>query len=318
MRHITTVTGPILPEELGYCQCHEHLLLRDGQPARTNPALVFDSLEASMREAKDYIAAGGRSIVDAQPVGCGRIPDGLAEISRQTGIRIVASTGFHKMSFYPADHWIFSASERDLCRLFTDEITGGMYLDCDRFLDRKNCPSRAGLIKAALDTEGLTPQYIKLFRAAAHASLQTDTAVMIHIEQGADALQLFDFLRNLGMRPQRMIFCHLDRACGDLEVHKRLCEQGAFLDYDTIGRFRYHSNEQELLIVKEMLASGYEDRLLLSLDTTRKRLKAYGGDIGLDYILKVFLPMMEESGIPQSQVRKIFYENSRNILTSAS
>lgn len=318
MKHITTVAGAIPPEELGYCQCHEHLLLRDGQPARVNPALVFDDPEASAREAEHYIAAGGRSVVDAQPIGCGRMPDGLAEISKRTGINIVACTGFHKMIFYPEYHWVFSASENDLCRIFTEEITGGMYVNCDRVLSKENCPSRAGLIKAALDTEGLTPQYMKLFRAAVHASLQTDTSVMIHIEQGADVLELFQFLTGLGLSPERMIFCHLDRACGDLDVHKKLCEKGAFLDYDTIGRFKYHSDEHELSIMKEMLDSGYEDRLLFSLDTTRNRLKAYGGDIGLDYILKVFLPMMKANGITELQVQKIFYENSRNVLATVS
>ncbi len=65
MKHVTTVTGPIPPEKLGYCQCHEHLLLRNGQPARVNPALVFDDLEKSAQEAANYVSAGGSSIVDA-------------------------------------------------------------------------------------------------------------------------------------------------------------------------------------------------------------------------------------------------------------
>ncbi len=244
------------------------------------------------------------------------MPDGLAGISKRTGIQIVACTGFHKMTFYPKYHWIFTASENDLFKIFTDEITGGMYVDCDRVLNGKNCPSRAGLIKTALDTEGLTPQYQKLFRAAARASLQTDTAVMIHVERGADAPGLFQFLTDLGVGPERMIFCHLDRACGDLNIHKELCEKGTYLDYDTIGRFKYHSNERELSIMKDMLDSGYEDRLLFALDTTRYRLKAYGGDIGLDYILKVFLPMMRENGITGRQIRKIFYENSSSVLAT--
>ena len=53
----------------------------------------------------------------------------------------------------------------------------------------------------------------------------------------------------------------------------------------------------------------------MSLDTTRARLKSYCEDaVGLTYILEVFLPMMRQEGISESQLNKIFYENPGRIL----
>ena len=115
---IITVTGQIPPEELGFCQCHEHLLIAPGRSGEIDPALCFHDITRSAQEACRYRAAGGSSLVDAQPVGCGRMASGLLEISRQAGISLVASTGFHKMRFYPEEHWIFSASSSQLRDLF--------------------------------------------------------------------------------------------------------------------------------------------------------------------------------------------------------
>ena len=97
---IRTVTGDISPLELGYCQCHEHLLLAKGKSYTIDPSLCMDDEEKSTEELISYKAAGGRALVDAQPVGCGRIADGLRRISETSGVRIIASTGFHKLLFF--------------------------------------------------------------------------------------------------------------------------------------------------------------------------------------------------------------------------
>ncbi|MFR1989782.1 MAG: hypothetical protein ACLS3C_06875 [Oscillospiraceae bacterium] len=47
-----------------------------------------------MQELLDYRAAGGSTIVDAQPVGCNRMTKELVQLSRDSGVQIVASTGF--------------------------------------------------------------------------------------------------------------------------------------------------------------------------------------------------------------------------------
>lgn len=73
MKKIMCVTGPIDFNELGYCQCHEHIMLREGVSCQLNPALCMDDINKSINEVIRYRSAGGHSLVDAQPGGCGRM-----------------------------------------------------------------------------------------------------------------------------------------------------------------------------------------------------------------------------------------------------
>ncbi len=50
-------------------------------------------------------ALGLRSVVDAMPIGAGRDAQLLAEVSRRSGVHVVAPTGLHHARHYPARHW---------------------------------------------------------------------------------------------------------------------------------------------------------------------------------------------------------------------
>ena len=312
MKKIHTVTGEILPEELGFCHSHEHLLLSRGESFRKSPVLLLDDFDRSLAEVNAYAAAGGRAVVEAQPVGCNRVADDLERLSLKSGVRIIASTGFHKMLFYPENHWIFRYSETQMEDVFLRGLTKGMFVNCDESEPEEQITAKAGQVKCALDTVGLDVQYRKLFCAAVRACKATGAPMMVHIERGSDPLELADFLAEKGLPGKNgsVIFCHMDRACDDIEIHKRIAKSGVFLEYDTIGRFKYHSDEEEIAIIKELMGAGYEDRLLLSLDSTRARLKSYTPEgIGLTYIIDRFIPMMKKAGITQKQIKKMMIYN---------
>lgn len=315
MGHIQTVTGDISPGKLGFCQCHEHLMITKGASYLVNRALCIDDYEKSLLEIRDYAENGGFAIVDAQPAGCCRDASSLLNLSRESGVRIISSTGFHKMIFYPEEHWIFHYGVQKLAELFTHELTRGLYIHCDAKPPTETVPSKAGIIKCALDTCGLDRQYKKLFDSAIMAHQNTGAPMMVHIEQGSDPLSLGRYLMNKSVDLSRVIFCHMDRACPDLEVHKELCLQGIYLEYDTIGRFRYHSDQQEAGIFAELSEAGYEDQILFSLDTTRERLKYYNPDgVGLTYILNTFIPLLKTYGFTDAQIKKFSCTNCRKIL----
>lgn len=318
MREIVTVTGTIAPEQIGFCQFHEHLLVSLGESRKVNPAIYMDDIEKSAREAADYRAAGGATLIDAQPGGCSRMAGGLAEISRRTGVHIICSTGFHKLIFYPRDHWIHTASERELAAYFANELRTGIVLPDDGALPNPTQKEpaaqpdaiRAGIVKCALDAENLTPRYRRLFSAAMSAALDCGRTMMVHIERGSDPLALLGFLIDGGMDPRHLVFCHMDRAIPDDGIHREIAARGVFLEYDTIGRYQYHSDEYEAQLMSRMMDAGYEDQLLFSLDTTRLRLRAYTPEaIGLDYILKHFIKTMYDAGITRKQIKKISNEN---------
>ena len=157
--------------------------------------------------------------------------------------------------------------------------------------------------------------YEKLFEAAANAAVETGAPVMVHIEQEADALHVVDFFAGKGLAPQRLILCHLDRARYDFAYHRDCAQTGAFLEYDTIHRLKYHDDAKEAEIIEYMLSAGFSKQLLLGLDTTNARLRSYGAkDMGLDFILRSFIPFMESRGISEEQMHEMLVDNPQQAL----
>ncbi|MDR0841314.1 MAG: phosphotriesterase [Christensenellaceae bacterium] len=312
---IHTVCGLIPPEALGFCHSHEHLCILDGQSARINPALRIDDEDLTLRELLEFKAAGGGAVVDAQPVGCGRGAAALRRLSEKSGVHVIASTGFHKMEFYPADHWIFTRDEKQLTDLFCTELRSGMYLDGDAAFPACRSDIKAGQIKAALGAGPFHAQYRKLFAAAASAAVATGAPLMVHIEPGSDVQIPANFLARQGVNLSRVIFCHMDRAVPDMSVHTLLCERGITLEYDTIAREKYHSDAREVEIVQCLLQAGHAGRLLMGLDVTKRRIKAYGGAPGLSYIQTHFLPQLRQCGVEEDAIQKIFYANPARIFS---
>lgn len=306
---IQTVNGDITPDKLGFCHSHEHLFISKGKSYEINNYLLIDDFIKTKDELKMYKDFGGRSIVDAQPVGCGRMAEQLVRASSETGVNIISSTGFHKLEYYDDDHWIKNSDESSIEKIFEDEILNGMYCDHDNLKPSIRIKNKAGVIKAAAGKDGITSSYEKLFNAAAKASLKTSAKIMCHTEMGAHAEDIADYLIDAGVRPESIILCHIDRVVDNIDVHMNVLKKGVYVEYDTIGRQKYHDDQYEAKLISEVISQGYEDRVLMGLDTTRQRLKSYGGTIGLDYILNVFIPFMKKDGIEMKYINKFMVEN---------
>ena len=65
-------------------------------------------------------------MVDAMPADTGRNATKLAELSRQTGVHVIAPTGLHHERFYGPAHWSTRLDESELADLFTAEIDEGI------------------------------------------------------------------------------------------------------------------------------------------------------------------------------------------------
>lgn len=299
MRTVQTVSGPVPLSALGHCQMHEHLFVLDTPAAKGNPALRIDDWALSAREAQDFFDAGGRSLVDAQPGGAGRDAAALQKISRASGVHIVTVTGYHRPMFYPPDSFLFEQDGDALYERFLLELAVGVADDGVRL------PIRAGAVKAALGPEGPAGRDGALLRAAARAAAAGDVPLILHTEAGAGAVEAVKLCERSGLDPCRVLVCHADRQASDFRPHEAIAKTGAFLEYDTIGRFRYHDDDEEVRLILHMLELGHRDRLLLSLDTTAARLKRYGGEIGLTYLIEAFLPRIRAGGASPSDIEAI-------------
>ena len=309
-KRIRTVLGDIDADRLGWCQCHEHLFLEKGKSYEVSAALCMDDYDKSLQELMQYRQAGGCSYVDAQPVGAGRMAERMVKAAQASGVHIVGSTGFHKTGFYEEDSFIFSWNEEQLADLFLSELEEGMLSSVQD--GEKRLAARAGIVKVAVDKGGVygTATYEKLFRAALTAAKKSGMAVLAHFESETDAFELLKLMEEYALPPEGLIACHLDRARHDLGYHKELAQAGAFLEYDTINRLKYISNEKEIQLICGMLEAGFRSSLLFSLDTTNQRLRSYGADFGLDYILTTFSAMLAEAGVGEDTLHDIMTANA--------
>lgn len=307
---IRTVSGDIEPADLGWCQCHEHLFVADGPSRAVDESLYMDDMDKSLAEAVRYRNAGGSAIVDAQPYRCGRMAENLAAVSEASAVHIIACTGFHKLIFMEDREAFTARSEDAVAERYTSEITGGMIGRGGGRLE-----ARAGIVKcAAVPGWEEDAEYAKLFSAAAQTAAETGAPVLVHMDPGADAFTVIRFFGDRGIEPSRLILCHLDRTRYDMGYHREAAQTGAYLEYDTIHRLKYHSDEDEALLIAHMAEQGHIGRLLLGMDPTNKRLKSYGADFGMDFILTEFAAILSRYGIGRDQLDTIMVENPRKAL----
>lgn len=123
---VRTVCGDILPEHVGLAHCHEHAFILPGPSSRVNPSLLLDDLEKTSAELREFHAAGGRTIVDAQPIGEERAPTMQRLASQRSGVHVVAATGLHRGIYYDASHFRFRESAAALAARMIAEIVDGM------------------------------------------------------------------------------------------------------------------------------------------------------------------------------------------------
>ena len=311
---VRTVRGDVEPGALGKTSCHDHLIVKRTDGVLLPQKLILDDHEKTERELELFKSHGGGTIVDAQPFGAGRDVEELSRLSRSTGVHIVASTGFHKRFFYPENFWAFSASVGEIAELFISEIEGGAYeYDYTNPFARRS-RVKAGVIKTATGKEGLDSYYRKVFDAAVIAHKRTGAPILTHTELSTFGSEQARLLIQNGVEPGSIIISHMDRVI-EVDRNLELGELGVFLDYDTIARERYHCDDEEVTLIKMMVAAGYEDRIVLGMDSTRERLVSYGGAAGLDYILVQFKRKLEKAGLPEETVGRMLTINPQSALT---
>ena len=92
--------------------------------------------------------------MDCQPGGCGRDANILAELSKLSGVNIVACTGFHRKKYYPSGH----ADVNENAQHWTDYILAELNDGVEESEDHP-VKIKAGFIKIALEeTLEVTPQ----------------------------------------------------------------------------------------------------------------------------------------------------------------
>ena len=311
-----SVLGTITEEEMGHTQPHEHVYIVNTIDQIRCKEICINNFPASMEELKLYKRAGGGSVVDANPLATGRDALALKDLSKLTGVNILATTGYHIPKFYPKDHWIWNTSIEKLADLSSEELTEGMYQDGTWFWPEYRTDCKAGLIKSMIDINGLkNPKTVDLLTAAGLAAKRTGSPIMLHTEN-VDVLEAIDLLAGkIGVPEKRILVCHVDRQVEDYSIHKKIAQTGVFMEYDTITLFEFHNVASEIKMLRYMIDEGFLSQILISTDPTTDRLKNYFGIVGIDYILTEFIPLLQENGFSENEIYQMTHSNPWSALS---
>ncbi len=305
---VMTVLGPIAPEELGVTSVHEHIIA-DCSFSGNDPEKKFDDPELMAEEVAHFREEGGKTIVELTTRGLGQDALALREISRKSGVQVVAASGFYREVVYP--DYVAGATIDQLRDIMLKDIQVGI----------EGTDVRAGIIGelgSEFPGEKLSEQQEKVFRAAGQAAAATGLGVTTHCWQGESAFDMIRVLTEEGVEPGRILIGHLAVIHGLMDRIYAIADKGAMLGLDCVafvmGDFDDHSRAE---MVKDLIAHGYINQITIALDMMRTYfLKRFGGN-GYGYLINGFVDILKEHGITQDQINTLLIDNPRRLLVGA-
>ena len=317
MTFVRTVLGDIDPSALGITYAHEHLVIDGGRPVEMEPEFDLGDVDAMATEVAEAARLGLRSVIDAMPCDAGRNVAKLVELSRRTGINVVAPTGLHHDRYYGPAHWSHRISVEELVDLFVADITEG--IDAYDYAGPvvRRTRFRAGVIKVAGSEGGLSARDRRVFAAAAIAHGRTGAPILTHCEQGTGALEQIQFLGDLGVAAEHVALSHVDKVV-DRGYHRDILSSGAFAEYD--GSFRWDDAENGTVrLISQMAEDGLDDRIVVGMDAARRRYyRVHGGGPGLIWLLEGFRALLDAAGLDDAVRHRLFVTNPARVFAFAA
>lgn len=308
MSFIRTVLGDISPAELGVCYSHEHIIIDPSFATEQNPDFLLDDVEKAVTELKELKAMGVDAVVDSMPIDCGANIKKLMEVSRQSGVHIVAPTGMHLAKYYSPQQ---IAEEFDNA----DDLNFWFRLCIRRHPKIKKPPAWCGLIKVAA-LEHWDERTKTVFQAAAMTQIETGAPILTHTENGKLALEQALFLRENGADLNHVVLSHLDRN-RDANTHREVLKTGVTIEYDSHFRWKTEPNPT-LELLKELLPE-FPDQIVLGMDAARRSYwKSYGGAPGMSYLFGSFKNQMSDAGISDELIHKVFVSTPARVYSFKS
>ena len=280
----------------GYTWVHEHLHI-DLSGFKNNLDCRLDQYDLICQEMKDLRALGVSNIIEMTNRYMGRNPQFMLDLMRETGINVVACTGYYQDAFFP-EH-VAARSVEQLAQEMVDEIVIGI----------DGTELKAGIIAEIGSSEGvITPLEEKVFIAAARAHIETGRPISTHTSFSTMGLEQLVLLQAHGVDLSRVTVGHCDLK-DNLDNIYRMIDLGAYVQFDTIGKNNYYPDEKRIGMLHELRNRGLLNRVMLSMDITRRsHLKANGGN-GYDYLLTTFIPQLRQSGFSQADVDTMLRDN---------
>ncbi|GAA1617355.1 hypothetical protein [Leucobacter chromiireducens] len=337
---VTTVTGEIPVTELGVTLTHEHLVndvtsWAQRTTARGVDAEAYwdqpvdmsvlwelkndpfgnldncrlDDLDLAARELARFRDLGGATVIDTTSMNGGRNLPALRELSRRTGVTIIAGTGYYLDPSLPEGFAAFDSE--DIAQQILADLTVGV----DGV--RPGIIGEIGVGAEFPETER------RSLRGAFLAQRETGLPVQVHLpawfRRGHEVL---DLAERSGVAPESVVLCHMGPSGADVAYQHELLGRGAWLQYDMIGMEVFYadqgvqcpSDEENAQRLADLAAAGHLSRLLISQDIFLKSLlREYGGP-GYGHILQYFVPRLRRLGFDTAAIDQLLIANPRAML----
>ena len=311
-----TVLGPLDVSKLGYTLPHEHIAdgpfflgkwSKGGRAAFTAEAV---------EKLKKMRAAGIDTIVDLTPYDVGRDIRFLEEVSRKSGLHMIAATG---QRFFPPQYPGVSMPSRTvegLAEFFIKEIEQGI----------DGTDIKAGVIKIGVISGQPTELEATGLRAAIRASKATGLPIRIHTDAAkragvSDAV----ILEEADMDPSRVSFDHSD-GIDDMDYFLGLVRRGYCLGMDHVHRGTAAnaspSFERRAECIKLLAEAGFAGKIFLSQDAE------FGGSLlaedakdfrskldpadGMLFTARKLIPYLKQIGVSDRDIHTMTVENPRS------
>ena len=351
---IQTVRGDISPNEVGFSLLHEHIYAdfwnnyysnkAEGEYAQYGQSITMDKLgilkrnagalmenllltdvDLTIREVKHFKNAGGSLIMDATTVGASPSREVQLMVSEETGIHIVAATGYYLESTIPPQVAIKSISE----------LADGMISDIHEGFANANY--KAGFIGEIGAVGEKTPLETKIITAVAIAQKETGAGVTLHTacantffdssltdSWGKRTQYILDMLEKNGADLSKIIVGHVDsNVITTMDERMDVLKRGAVIQYDNFGQECPYDREnsyalndwQRVMQIAELIAMGYTNQIVLSSDVwTRLQYIEYGG-WGYAHCINNICPMLLKNGVTPEQLETITVLTPRRLLS---
>jgi phosphotriesterase-related protein len=324
---VQTVLGPIDTAKLGFTQCHEHVCSASAGFWSTWPEILGGRapfIQATVEKLKKYKDEGLDSFIDVTTIDLGRDIRLMEEVSRKSGVQIVAATG----------HWLDPSRSmnvrtlEELAELFTREIQVGI----------EGTNIKAGVIKVANDIEGITPFGERLLRAAARTSKATGTPISTHTwaldRIGEKQAAIFE---QEGISPSKVCLGHSDDT-PDVEYLTGLVRRGYYIGMDRLPGGLPPSPgapiqnppratlDQRMASIKKLIDEGFANRVMLGTDfpigmglnpTAALPARDARNPDGINFVIRKVIPRLKEIGVQESAIRTMTVENPKRYFDGA-
>ena len=314
MPTVNTVLGPVGTSDLGFTLSHEHVGTNAAGLRHTYPEIIDRPAlkEQAVAAFRDAHAEGVRTMIEVSTFDLGRDIELIQEVSRESGVQIIAATGNHLAVPRPFGE----VSPDVIAAMYAREIQEGI----------EDTGIKAGIIKVASDRGGVTQPQEVVLRAAARTHKQTGIPISTHTwSPDRVGEQQVRILEEEGVDLNRVYIGHSNDDT-DMGYLLGLLDKGVWLGMDRYpgGRVAGTPNwEQRTEIVKKLIDAGHCGRIMLSHDYSvpkaryspeEQEQRRRANPDGFNFIGRYVLPRLKELGASDQDIHTIMVDNPRRFL----